>query len=364
MRDLRRYLLPLLLWAFVAVYVVWAAASARSARSARRIVRVEAAVRDSSSRGHLVGSDEVRRWILDSGLAAVGMPTADADLSGIEELVERNGFVERAEASIGYDGVLHVELRLRHPVVRLRTAGRDLYVTADGYLFAAPSGSALYAPVVTGSYRPPFPPDYTGSIDDFVAAERRRSAERIAALEREKYPLFRRERTNDENLRALRRRRISKGWFESEERFARKVERLRAENAALRRRYRYEARLVAEGIARIEARQEAERTRQKKLEKSCEDFSKLLTFVKFVEADAFWRSEVVQIEAATSDSGAPDLTLVPRSGPFVVRFGRIEEVREKLDRLSRFYRNGLDRMGWDRYGSVDVRFAGQVVCRE
>ncbi len=346
----------------MAFYLVWASSRARTVRRGRSVVRVEVGVRDSSSRGHLVSPEKMRQRILRGGLASEGMPAGEVDLSGIERFVERNGFVERAEASIGYDGVVRVELRERRPVVRLRCGGRDLYATADGYLFGAPSGSALYVPVVTGSYRPPFPAEFTGSLADFVAAERSRTAERIAALEREKYPFYRRERTNDENMRALRRRRISKGWFESEELFARKVERLRAENAALRRRYRDEARRVEAEIARLAARQEAERARQKKLEKSCEDFLKLLTFVEFLEDDAFWRSEVVQIDASTSASGAIDLTLVPRSGPFVVRFGRPERAEEKLDVLMRFYRNGLEHLGWERYRTVDVRFAGQVVC--
>src|SRR5699024_1302298 len=179
-----------------------------------------------------------------------------------------------------------------------------------------------------------------------------------------KYPFYKRERDNDENIRALRRMRIKKGWFEREEAFAGRVRELRAKKEALRRRYRYEERLVGEGIARIEARQEAERAKQKKLEKSYEDFCKLITFVEFVESDDFWRSEVVQIVASTSDSGALEVALVPRSGTHTVLFGRIERVEEKFDKLLRFYRHGLNHLGWDRYRTVDVRYAGQVVCRK
>ena len=103
---------------------------------------------------------------------------------------------------------------------------------------------------------------------------------------------------------------------------------------------------------------------KKKLEKSYEDFCKLITFVEFVESDDFWRSEVVQIVASTSDSGALEVALVPRSGTHTVLFGRIERVEEKFDKLLRFYRHGLNHLGWDRYRTVDVRYAGQVVCRK
>ena len=99
------------------------------------------------------------------------------------------------------------------------------------------------------------------------------------------------------------------------------------------------------------------------MEKSYEDFCKLLTFVEFVEEDDFWRSEVVQIVVTTSASGAPEVALVPRSSDCIVLFGRVEEVERKFDKLLRFYRSGLDNIGWDRYRTIDVRFAGQVVCK-
>ena len=130
------------------------------------------------------------------------------------------------------------------------------------------------------------------------------------------------------------------------------------------RRYRaYHTRRIENELARISRRQEDERRRQKNLEKSYEDFMKLLTFVEFVEEDDFWRSEVVQIVVTTSASGAPEVALVPRSSDCIVLFGRVEQVERKFDKLLRFYRSGLDNIGWDRYRTIDVRFAGQVVCK-
>ena len=90
---------------------------------------------------------------------------------------------------------------------------------------------------------------------------------------------------------------------------------------------------------------------------------KLLTFVETVEEDDFWRSEVVQIVAHTTPSGALEVDLVPRSGRHTIRFGRLERVEEKFSKLMRFYRNGLPKIGWDEYRTVDVRFDGQVVCK-
>ncbi len=91
---------------------------------------------------------------------------------------------------------------------------------------------------------------------------------------------------------------------------------------------------------------------------------KLLTFVESVESDAFWRSEVVQIVARTTPAGALEIDLVPRSGRHTVRFGRLEDAERKFDKLMRFYRGGLSRIGWEEFRTIDLRYNDQVVCRK
>jgi len=100
------------------------------------------------------------------------------------------------------------------------------------------------------------------------------------------------------------------------------------------------------------------------LEKSYEDFMKLLTFVEFIEDDDFWRSEVVQIAAHTTPSGALEVELVPRSGRHTIVFGRIEQVERKFDKLLCFYRSGLMNIGWGEYRTIDIRYNDQVVCKK
>ena len=78
----------------------------------------------------------------------------------------------------------------------------------------------------------------------------------------------------------------------------------------------------------------------------------------------FLRSEIVQITARTTESGAIDLELTPRSGNYTILFGRLDDAEQKLDKLLRFYREGLGKAGWDRYRTINVKYAGQVVCTE
>jgi len=361
-----RHIPFLLLWGAVAAYVVYASATARRQRSACVVQRLDIEIADSTAHGLLVSASSVREWIARAKIPTIGTAAGEVDLTAVEQLIARNGFVDRVAAYVDHAGVLHVEIRPREPLLRLLTDGVNAYVTADGTVFAAPHSSSLYVPVVTGPYRPPFPADYAGRIRDCTDAELQRIDGRIAELEREKYPLYRREAENRRNLAALRRMRIKRRWWrgESASEFEARVAELRSYKAQKRRDCRYEAQQIRLGIERIEERQRAERAAQKKLEKSYEDFMKLLTFVQSVEKDDFWRSEVVQIVARTTSSGALEIDLVPRSGRHIVRFGRLERVEEKFGRLMHFYRRGLSRIGWDEYRTIDVRFDGQVVCRK
>ena len=361
-----RYALLALLWSAVAAYILYAGTTAQRLRAARTVCKVEIEVVDSSSMGYLVSGRMVRGWIAQSGIKTKGTAVDKVPLTQIEEMIARNGFVERVDTYVSYDGVLHVDISQRRPLVRLLVNGVDSYVTAEGYVFAAPRASSLYVPVVTGSYRPPFPAAYEGPVRAHIDIESAKVDKRIAELEREKYPLYRRELQNDRNLSALRRMRVKKQWWrlESSAEFDKRVGELRRHKVEMRRKYRYEARMIQQGIDRIARQQEAERLKQKKLEKSYEDFMKLLTFVEFVEEDDFWRSEVVQIAARTTPSGALEVELVPRSGRHTILFGRIEQVERKFDKLLRFYRNGLQNIGWDAYRTIDIRYKDQVVCKK
>ena len=187
-----RYALLALLWSAVAAYILYAGTTAQRLRAARTVCKVEIEVVDSSSMGYLVSGRMVRGWIAQSGIKTKGTAVDKVPLTQIEEMIARNGFVERVDAYVSYDGVLHVDISQRRPLVRLLVNGVDSYVTAEGYVFAAPRASSLYVPVVTGSYRPPFPAAYEGPVRAHIDIESAKVDKRIAELEREKYPLYRR----------------------------------------------------------------------------------------------------------------------------------------------------------------------------
>ena len=77
-----------------------------------------------------------------------------------------------------------------------------------------------------------------------------------------------------------------------------------------------------------------------------------------IQADTFWNAQVSQIIV---DS---DMTfeLMPVLGQQRIIFGDTSRMKEKFNDLFAFYKNVLNRIGWDKYEMLDVRFRGQVIA--
>lgn len=86
--------------------------------------------------------------------------------------------------------------------------------------------------------------------------------------------------------------------------------------------------------------------------------AQILSLVKFIGKDTFWNAQVSQV-TVTDDR---TFELVPVLGNQRIIFGDTTRMQEKFDNLFAFYKKVLNRVGWDKYETLDLRFAGQVVA--
>lgn len=84
----------------------------------------------------------------------------------------------------------------------------------------------------------------------------------------------------------------------------------------------------------------------------------LLEFAKFLHEDLFWKEQIEQIHVVSPE----EIELYPRVGQHVIAMGSIANYKEKLNRLRIFYREGLERVGWNKYRTISLAYEGQVVC--
>ncbi len=62
-----------------------------------------------------------------------------------------------------------------------------------------------------------------------------------------------------------------------------------------------------------------------------------------------------------------DFILIPLLGEQQIVFGparSTEEVSDKFERLSHFYKEALPHEGWNKYKEISVKYEGQIVCRK
>ena len=76
--------------------------------------------------------------------------------------------------------------------------------------------------------------------------------------------------------------------------------------------------------------------------------------------DEFWLNQVEQIEV----DSCGNLDLIPRVGPHLVHLGSPTDIEAKLNRLRKFYENGLSFIGWHKYSEISVAYGNQIVCKK
>lgn len=81
-------------------------------------------------------------------------------------------------------------------------------------------------------------------------------------------------------------------------------------------------------------------------------------FAMFLRDNAFWNNLIEQIDV----DKAGEVTLVPRVGNQLIKMGTLDNYKDKLERLHALYVNGFNKVGWNKYKQITLKFDGQVVC--
>lgn len=87
-----------------------------------------------------------------------------------------------------------------------------------------------------------------------------------------------------------------------------------------------------------------------------------------------WSNQVEQINVLPDKN----IEIIPRIGNHIVCLGRLPEtndikkresrieafMQKKMHRLDKFYRYGLNEVGWNKYAYINLEFDNQVICRK
>ncbi len=80
--------------------------------------------------------------------------------------------------------------------------------------------------------------------------------------------------------------------------------------------------------------------------------------VTFIHGDKFWNSQIEQVYV----NGRYEFELIPRVGSQVIELGSADNLQEKFDNLELLYQKGFNKIGWNQYQRISLKYKNQVVC--
>lgn len=83
----------------------------------------------------------------------------------------------------------------------------------------------------------------------------------------------------------------------------------------------------------------------------------LLKIALYLQEEKFWQEQIEQIYFTPKK----EIILVPRIGNHTIEVGSIENFGKKLDKLMKFYKNGLNEIGWNKYKKLNIEFDKKVI---
>jgi cell division protein FtsQ len=86
--------------------------------------------------------------------------------------------------------------------------------------------------------------------------------------------------------------------------------------------------------------------------------TKLYEFALFLRENKFWDTQIEQIYVSPNR----DIELTPRVGNHQIILGKLDDYKENLEKLRIFYDKGLNKIGWNKYSVINLKFRNQVVC--
>ncbi|MDL2241858.1 cell division protein FtsQ/DivIB [Bacteroidales bacterium OttesenSCG-928-L03] len=86
--------------------------------------------------------------------------------------------------------------------------------------------------------------------------------------------------------------------------------------------------------------------------------NELLELVSFLDKHDKWNKEIEQIYIHRNK----DIEVSLRKGNHLVLLGKLEQVSENLEKLNLFYEKGLNKIGWNRYKLINLKYKDRVIC--
>ncbi len=81
---------------------------------------------------------------------------------------------------------------------------------------------------------------------------------------------------------------------------------------------------------------------------------------RLIQDNPFWNRQIQQIHVLENG----EVELVPRVGEHTILLGLPTNVEDKLGRMKKFYTEGLNKVGWNKYSQISLKYDNQIICKK
>ena len=253
----------MVIWLFIALFM--AVTFSFSAMRGRRVLctQVNVEIVDSVD-NQFVSVKDIEKHVRQLDKKVMGAPVDNINTLAIEGSIEKLPAVETVEAYVDVEGILHIQVDQRTPIVRIvNEKGESYYLDEKGYIIPLQKS---YTPLVLVA---------NGYIVEDFEWQRQNS-------------IFTQDKTNERN-------------------------------------------------------------------KTLQQVHKMALTV---HGHSFWRKQIEQIYVNRKG----EFELIPRVGAHLILLGDASGFENQLNQLWAFYQQGLNKVGWNRYEIINLKFENQIVC--
>lgn len=136
-----------------------------TAKESRRAITCKGLAVNVESSRPFVSEEDVKSFITNYYGDFVGERIDSLNLDRIERVLNRQSAIKQSQAYTTSDGILHITIKEREPVVRFQSSSSfGFYADAEGYIFPLQKAYSPLVPVVTGAFPLRVGPGYKGEV--------------------------------------------------------------------------------------------------------------------------------------------------------------------------------------------------------
>ncbi len=165
MKKILKYILLAFCGSSLAACFILAFTAGANYRKSIRCTELKVAVLDSMENS-FVSRGDIRSYLDKEYGEYIGEVMDSIDLVRIEDIVDSRSAVLKSQAYVTRDGILHVDVTQRKPVVRFQKKDGGFYADADGYIFPLQRTYASHVQIIDGNIPLAANSGYKGEIAD------------------------------------------------------------------------------------------------------------------------------------------------------------------------------------------------------